>query len=221
MGTYTHEKGDDFDMTEQNGNRPLAERGVIIALVGMTGSGKTTVARHLSAMLGCRYFDLDRLIEMKTGKTVRALFDESGEAAFRETERACLENTLRSLGEKYPVSVLSTGGGVVLNRENVELLKREAISVCLVRAVSDVMKHERTMARPPINGDPDTYRRIAKEREPLYRSASDYFIFNRNSEESAAQILQFLKNRPDCARLKIGKIRYKSKPHNGKRHGGF
>ena len=174
----------------------------IIALVGMTGSGKTTVGRYLGGRLGVPVYDLDREIERLAGKTVRELFDTAGEDAFRRTEHETLSNLLSALHEQNAVFVLSTGGGVVLNPENVALLRREAVTVCLVRSDAAIRRHVRTLARPPINGDFETYRRIAREREPLYRAASEYLICNLDSASSASQILRFLVKRRDADLLR-------------------
>lgn len=85
-----------------------------IVLVGMMGTGKTTVGRLLAARLGRRLFDSDELIEARTGRTVREIFESDGEPAFRDLESAALAE---ALADERP-AVIAAAGGVVLRQEN-------------------------------------------------------------------------------------------------------
>lgn len=89
-----------------------------VILTGMMGSGKTTVGRELAAVLGYSFFDLDEIIEKKFGK-ISDIFAQKGEEYFREAETQELKN----LKEKERF-VLSTGGGIILKDENIEILKK-------------------------------------------------------------------------------------------------
>ena len=84
-----------------------------IYLVGFMGSGKTAVGRRMAERLGVPFVDLDTEIERTSGRTVRALFDEFGETAFRERESVFLEGT-----EAIPDAVISTGGGSFVSDRN-------------------------------------------------------------------------------------------------------
>ncbi len=89
-----------------------------IILTGMMGSGKTTVGKELAALLNCNFIDLDEIIEKKYGK-ISDIFAQKGEAYFREAETQELKNLKEK--EKF---VLSTGGGIILKDENIEILKK-------------------------------------------------------------------------------------------------
>ena len=82
-------------------------QGINIYLVGMMGSGKTTVGRHLARLLRYRFFDTDQVAEKATGKTITQLFEESGEAEFRRFETQILSRICA-----YQRSVIATGGGI-------------------------------------------------------------------------------------------------------------
>ena len=89
-----------------------------VILTGMMGSGKTTVGRELAAVLSYSFIDLDEIIEKKFGK-ISDIFAQKGEEYFREAETQELKNLKEK--EKF---VLSTGGGIILKDENIEILKK-------------------------------------------------------------------------------------------------
>jgi 5-deoxy-5-amino-3-dehydroquinate synthase len=146
-----------------------------VVLVGMMGAGKTTVGRRLAARLGRRLVDSDQLIEARTGRTVREIFETDGEAAFRVLETAAL---LEALAEQEPL-VIAAAGGVLLRPENRDALQRSGARVVWLRADPAVLAERATRGdhRPLLDGDPDgAMRRLLQEREPLYRAAADLVI---------------------------------------------
>lgn len=90
-----------------------------VLLVGYMGCGKSTVGRKLAEEQGMDFLDMDALIEQEVGCTIRKIFEERGEAGFRELETACL----RKLRDTVVHTVIATGGGAVLRKENRELMK--------------------------------------------------------------------------------------------------
>ena len=84
-----------------------------IVLVGLMGSGKSTVARRLATRLSTDVADTDEIVEAQTGRTVREIFDTDGEAAFRDAESKALETALAS-----GAGVVAAAGGVVLSAAN-------------------------------------------------------------------------------------------------------
>ncbi len=88
-------------------------KGLNVYLVGMMGSGKTTVGKLLAEKLNYRFLDTDILIETIAGKTIKQIFAQEGEAKFRELETQVLGEV-----SAYTRSVISTGGGVVLKAKN-------------------------------------------------------------------------------------------------------
>jgi shikimate kinase len=90
----------------------------IIALIGFMGAGKSAVGSLLSTELSLPFVDLDEVIEKAAGKSVAEIFAEEGEEGFRERESEALRDELREGGK-----VIACGGGVVLNDENIKLLR--------------------------------------------------------------------------------------------------
>lgn len=160
-----------------------------IVLVGLMGTGKSSVARLLGANLGIDVLDTDRMVEADSGRKVRDIFVEEGEEAFRELEARQLR---LCLGRSEPC-VIAAAGGVVLRRDNRDALNAarragRAFVVWLTADVDDLM--ERTMRgghRPLLDDDPAaTLRSMATARENLYESVSDVSI--RTSDLTVDQV---------------------------------
>ncbi len=88
----------------------------IVFLVGLPGSGKTTVGKLLSASMGLPFIDLDDIIVESEGRSIKSIFEENGEDYFRSVERACLS----SLIESHKAAIVSTGGGTPCFFDNTE-----------------------------------------------------------------------------------------------------
>ena len=145
-----------------------------VSLVGMPGSGKTTVGRAVAERLALRFVDCDNAIEARAGRSIAALFERDGEAAFRE-----LESTLLRELVSVPGTLVSTGGGVVLSRENRELLRTQTRCVYL-RASHELLwrRLRRDRRRPLLRvADPEArLREMSAAREPLYEETATIVI---------------------------------------------
>ncbi|MGB9846123.1 MAG: shikimate kinase [Desulfotomaculales bacterium] len=97
-----------------------------IVLIGFMGTGKTAVGRRLAGRLGREFVDTDAEIERVTGKSIPQIFARDGEKRFRSEERLVIQKFSRREG-----LVISTGGGAVLDLENVADLKRNGVLICL------------------------------------------------------------------------------------------
>ena len=104
-----------------------------VVLVGLMGTGKTTVGRALAERLHRRLLDSDLLIEARTGRTVRQIFQDEGEPAFRALETEVL---IEALAQTTP-SVIAAAGGVVLSEQNRRALKAAPAKVVWLRAEPD------------------------------------------------------------------------------------
>lgn len=146
------------------------------ALVGMPGSGKSTVGRQLARRLALPFVDLDQRLEQRLGTGIRAYFEQHGEQAFRDHEAALLAELAAEPGGM----VLSTGGGAVLRPENREALRHGFAHVLYLRASPEEIfkrvKHDR--ARPLLQvADPlERLRELHRARDGLYREAAHYVI---------------------------------------------
>lgn len=146
-----------------------------VALIGMMGSGKSTVGRRVAVLTGREFIDLDDAIVARAGTSIPDIFATDGEAAFRRAEWEAL---VAVLARTDPV-VVATGGGVVMTATCRELLDRGADVVwlrtsptCLARRVGD------GRGRPLLSGeDPATVlRRLADDREPFYAATADVVV---------------------------------------------
>ena len=146
-----------------------------LVLVGLMGAGKSTVARLLGDRLGRRVIDTDHAIEQTAGRTVREIFRDDGESAFRALETEAL---LAALATAEPC-VVAAGGGMVLREENRRAMRESGARVVWLAADPSVLL-ERVKAgthRPALDGDPaGTLRRMHESREALYREVADLIV---------------------------------------------
>lgn len=155
-----------------------------VVLVGMPGSGKSTVGRQLSRLLGWRFVDSDTEIERELGHSIRAHFERHGEASFRELEQTAIEHLAAQSG-----IVLATGGGAVLREANRVALKSHGNTVVYLRAgVDDLARRLRHDTQRPLLQDTDAVARLQQlytQRDPLYRALADHVIDTGRSSVSA------------------------------------
>ena len=138
-----------------------------IALIGMAGSGKTTVGRVLAPLVGMPCVDTDERIEQKCGRTIADIFACEGEAYFRGLE----SEEMRALCDTP--CIMSLGGGAVINEDAMRAVKaaayvvwvRTGLSTCLARVTGDT-------ARPLAARTQELY----QKREPLYRAFADLTV---------------------------------------------
>ena len=143
-----------------------------LVLVGLMGTGKTTVGRCLADRLGWLFLDSDEMIEMRTGRTVREIWHEDGEAAFRRLESDVLRDALT-----HENAVVAAAGGVVLDPSNRELLRDE--HVVWLRADPETLVSRASTGdhRPLLDDDPDAaLRRMAADRSALYAEVADVVV---------------------------------------------
>lgn len=149
-----------------------------IYLVGYRCSGKSSVARRLAARLGWEFVDTDRLVVSQAGQEITAIVAANGWPYFRRLEQACL----RTVAAKHH-QVVATGGGIVLDAQNVQTMKATGIVVWL-SAGPDVIRqrmqgdHQTENQRPALTHRDaiDEIETVLKERTPLYRAASHMVI---------------------------------------------
>lgn len=140
-----------------------------LALIGFMGSGKTSVGRLVADQLHFEFLDTDELIEARVGKSINEMFGEIGEAAFRDLEhRVVQELAIRTM------TVISTGGGLPVNPDNLVSLKEHSLVVCLWASAEKSWERVRNQTHRPLLKDPDApgrIRALLAEREKFYRQA--------------------------------------------------
>ena len=156
--------------------------GRCLVLVGMMGSGKTSVGRRLAARLGLPFSDADQEIEAAAGMTIPEMFAKRGEAEFREGERRVVARLLTG-GQK----VLATGGGAFMNAVTREKIAASAVSVWLKADFEVLMRRIRKRTNRPLLQTPDpesALKRLIAERYPTYALA-DYTAFSHDTPQEA------------------------------------
>jgi shikimate kinase len=160
-----------------------------IVLAGFMATGKTSVARAVASKMGMKYIDIDDIIEEREKRPIRVIFKEDGEKYFRQVEK----KVAKEISEQDNF-VVATGGGVVIDEENVRNLKKNGIIICLSAAVDVILQRTAcSSCRPLLNVD-DPKRRIEtllEARAPFYARA-DYTIDTSNMtvEEVAEEVIR-------------------------------
>jgi len=143
-----------------------------IIIIGMPGSGKTTIGKILSKELNIKFFDMDEYIQQKTGKTTIQLF-ENGEEYFRDIET----ETCKELME-YDNVLISTGGGVIKRKINVDILKKHGLIVFLDRPVDKILQDVDVSYRPLLKDGKEKVIKLYEERYNLYKTYADKIVLN-------------------------------------------
>jgi shikimate kinase len=164
-----------------------------IALIGFMGVGKTAVGQVLAKRLNKQFVELDALIEQKVGKTIAEIFQQDGEVAFRELEIEVIKEIAQNRDQ-----VIACGGGVVLNKINIDRLKKDSLMVYLTASPKVILKRVASSgARPLLKVDDPavTIRQLLRFRRPFYERAADVKIdTSRMAIDSIAeQIIQQVK----------------------------
>lgn len=164
-------------------------------LIGLRGSGKSTIARLLAHQLGWNWLDADDELEKRYGQSIRSIFATEGEAGFRDKESVILDQLCR-----VPRLVIATGGGIVLREDNRTRLRTSGRVVWLTADVETLWQRVQAddataERRPPLTiGGRAEMEEIAHLREPLYRQCADYVVdtLRREPSDIAAEILRWM-----------------------------
>jgi shikimate kinase len=147
----------------------------LIGLIGLPGSGKSTVGRQLAKRLGVSFIDSDVAVEQRLGCSIREYFEREGENSFRDVEEAAIAELTRVTYQ----GVLSTGGGTVLRKSNRENLRTNSYVVYLRSSPEEVFKRLRNDRNRPLLqvGDPlQRLRDLFAARDPLYRETAHLVV---------------------------------------------
>ena len=155
-----------------------------IILIGMMGCGKTTISKELAQQLDWPVIDIDEYLFEKYQMTIPEMFEIS-EDYFREREHICCQEIARLDGY-----IVSTGGGVIKNPSNIDVLKQNGIIFYLDRPVELIIKDIDTSSRPLLKDGANKLYALYKERHQLYLDACDYHIHNDASLEDVIQTIK-------------------------------
>ncbi|HWD91250.1 MAG TPA: shikimate kinase [Verrucomicrobiae bacterium] len=140
-----------------------------IALIGFMGTGKSSVGQLVAAQLHFTFLDTDHVIEARAGKTISEIFAEQGEPAFREMEKKIVAELVTR-----KKTVISTGGGLPANTDNLASLKTHSLVACLWASPEKIWERVRSQSHRPLLHEPDPLvkiRQLLADREPYYRQA--------------------------------------------------
>ena len=157
-----------------------------IYLIGFMGTGKTSVGRQLAKEKGWSFVDLDELIELKQQRRIVDIFAQEGQAYFRRIEKKFLKQV--STQKKF---VVACGGGVVLDPDNIKLMKKTGILICLCATCEVIFKRVCANTLRPILNVAKPLERIKlllKMRAPYYLQA------DKTIDTSALSVKQVVAN---------------------------
>ena len=155
-----------------------------IVLIGMPSCGKTTVGGILARLSGMELADTDEHIVKKIGMPISEFFAKYGEAEFRKIEKETVAELAAEGGR-----IIATGGGAVLDGDNVRALRRNGVIVFLDRAVHNLVATDDR----PLSSERSKLEKLYAERYDVYRMAAELIIdANRTPEEEAREILKEL-----------------------------
>ncbi len=161
-----------------------------VVLVGLPGSGKSTIGRRVASALNLPIVDSDVLIEQGEGKACGEVYAELGEEAFRELEIGYVARALATGG------VVSLGGGSVVTEEVRALLQRHTVVWIDVSAEEGIRRTADDSTRPVLDGEDreQRYRELVVEREPYYREVATFRVRTdeRPPQRVVAEILGFI-----------------------------
>lgn len=144
-----------------------------IVLVGFMGTGKTSVGKVLGQRLKRPVMDIDRMIEEREGRKIAEIFEKEGEVHFRALEKEAVREAAASQG-----AVLTTGGGAVVDPENLARLKETGILVCLAASAETIYSRVKNSKHRPLLKEGDVLgeiKRLLEARAPFYAQA-DYTL---------------------------------------------
>ena len=147
-----------------------------VVLIGMPGSGKTTVGKIVASILGRQFIDTDEIIAERAGKPIPQIFAEDGEERFRELESECVADVCRGSG-----AVVATGGGSVLSAENREAMRENSFVACLERDLSALATDGRPLSQKADLNE------MYRERFPYYMQTCDACVKVCGTPEDAAE----------------------------------
>ena len=159
-----------------------------VYIIGMPGSGKSSLGRRVASNLGLPFIDTDQRIEQSVGCSTSDIFAHYGEQAFRNAETNMLIELSREQG-----SIVSTGGGLVLRDVNREIMRNTGVIVLLDRPLEEIMGDIKLNRRPLLaQKGLGEVERLYHERIDLYRNAADATLYNSHAYQAVMYGLQKL-----------------------------
>ncbi len=166
-----------------------------VVLTGFMGAGKNAIGKRLAQELNLEFANTDDIIEKEEGITITQIFKKFGEKYFRKLEKEVVKKVAQGKDQ-----VISTGGGVVLDRENISNLKRNGVIICLWASPEVIRERTEKETYRPLLENVNREKRIKKlldYRKPFYEKSADYIIDTSHLtvKEVVEKILKYLRLR--------------------------
>ena len=161
-------------------------------LIGMPGSGKSSIGRRAARETGVRFLDLDEWLEERAGLSIPEIFAQYGEDGFRRMETGALAYLTR-----MPPALISLGGGAAMNPVNRKILRGFGSVILMDRPLERILEDLHPENRPLLRDDPEgALRRLSEERMPVYRQLADVTLRNDGEDQAAvSQLVRTMKER--------------------------
>lgn len=183
-----------------------------IVLIGFMGTGKTEVGRLLAERLHLPFLDIDQMIEEEEGQTIAQIFGPNGEneAYFRRREREVIARVTQ-----VKDCIIATGGGAVMDPENVRHLKEGGVVICLTAKPETILARiPDPTSRPMLKGLRGAallarVRELQEQRDPFYRTAADVLIetTDRSVNEVVEALMTFLEQKGIGRPIRVRSVR--------------
>lgn len=167
---------------------------VHIFFIGMMGTGKTTVGKLLAERIRYPWIDMDQQLEIRFKQPISSYFSQYGETAFRRAESKYLKEIVH-----YPPAVITTGGGIVLKKENRMLMSQYGRVISLSAHPDEIIRRlSDDQSRPLLKGDlEEKVKQLIKEREKFYQFAEATFdTTNQTIGSIVEEVYRYLFNSP-------------------------
>jgi len=169
-----------------------------VVLVGLMGTGKSTIGKDLAGLLGVNFIDTDQVIEQTEGRTISDVFSTDGEAYFRYIE----SNIFKQILAKNEPSIIATGGGIVLSEENRIAMKNSYV-IRLNASPEEIYGRVFENKNRPLLANSEDIRakiiNLSQQREPLYKKVANYTVNTDDKDKSmiVEEIISLLKIHSD------------------------
>lgn len=141
-----------------------------VFLLGFMGAGKTTIGRRVAGRLGWTFTDLDETIAARQQRSISRIFADEGEAAFRQYERAALEEVLAVTAERP--AVIALGGGTIAQPENNKLVQdANGVTIWLDCPLEELQQRCEGKNDRPLFQNPAQFRELYRQRRPFYEKS--------------------------------------------------
>lgn len=162
-----------------------------VFFIGFMGAGKSSVARRIARFSKIASLDMDKYIARSQGKSIPEIFEEGGEALFREVETDALEQ----IANMDDPMLVSCGGGIVTTPKNLDILKRSGIVIHLQVDADEAASRISNTDNRPLFNDIESARKLCDSRLPLYEQAADIIVSTKGKSVGriASEVMDVLK----------------------------